>query len=252
MKWPNIPGDYEVGDERSSIAILIIGRGQVTIPKEDFAIKGTLKTENVGLEKVVVNIISNPNIRFLIACGKEEFGHFPGSALIGLCQNGVDARMRIQCDRSAIPYLCNLDSKAVERFQRQVELVDLIFPKNADEIIAYDPIYKFDQGRTEGLVEAISRCKNKNPGPYPEEPMNVMSQGLGQEGGKVGSQLNKLADTFARQMLQMPSERLSTNAGLVVLSDRFGVIYDPVDGFVSSTPSVEFASRLKSYLRGEG
>ncbi len=252
MNWPHIPGDFEIGDEKSPIAILIVGRGQVNVPKDGFAIKGTLKTENVGLEKVVANIISNPNIRFLIACGKEEFGHFPGSALIGLWKNGVDDRMRINCERAAIPYLCNLDREAVERFRHQVELIDLIYPKNADEIIAYDPIYNFDQARTEGLLEAIRDCRANDPRPFPGGPMVVLNQGLVQEGAKVGKQLNKLADTFVTSMLQMPSERLSTSASLVVLSERFGVIYDPVDGTVSTTPSVEFAGRLKAYLRGEG
>lgn len=145
MDWPPVPGDYDVGDEESPIAILIVGRGQTKIPKEDFAINGVLKTENVGLEKVVANIISNPNIRFLIACGKEEFGHFPGHALIGLWKNGVGDHMRISCEKAAIPYLCNLDREAVERFRSQVTLIDLIYPKKAEEIIAYDPIYNFDE-----------------------------------------------------------------------------------------------------------
>ncbi len=252
MNWPPIPGDYDVGDEECPIAILIVGRGQVMIPKEDFAIKGVLKTENVGLEKVVANIISNPNIRFLIACGKEEFGHFPGHALIGLWKNGVDDHMRIRCDKSAIPYLCNLDREAVERFRSQVKLIDLIYPKNAEEIIGYDPLYKFDEGRIEGLLAAIRDCKENDPGAYPGPPMVIINQGLVQEGGKVGAQLNKLADTFVSSMLQMPSERLSTNANLLVMSKEFGVIYDSVDGSVSTTPSAEFAGRLKSYLRGEG
>jgi tetrahydromethanopterin S-methyltransferase subunit A len=247
MNWPL---DYEVGSEKCPIAILIVGRGQVKIPKEDFAIKGVLKTENVGLEKVVANIISNPNIRFLIACGKEEFGHFPGHALIGLWKNGVDEHKRIRCEKSAIPYLCNLDREAVERFRSQVTLIDHIYPKNADEIVAYDPIYNFDEARTDGLLEAIKACKANSPGPYPSAPLVILNQGLVQEGGKVGAQLNRLADTFVSSMLQMPSERLSTNASLAVLSNEFGVVYDPVDGSVSTAPSAEFAGRLKSYLRG--
>jgi len=250
MDWPPVTGEYEVGDKESPIAILVVGRGQVEIQKKHFAIKGVLKTENVGLEKVVANIISNPNIRFLIACGKEEFGHFPGHALIGLWKNGVDDHMRISCERSAIPYLCNLDREAVERFRSQVTLIDQIYPKNAEEIIAYDPIYNFDESRTDGLLDAIRACKANSPGPYPGTPMVIISQGLAQEGGKVGAQLNKLADTFVSSMLQMPSERLSTNASLTVLSNEFGVVYDPVDGSVSTAPSAEFAGRLKSYLRG--
>ena len=38
------------------------------------ALAGTLQTENVGLEKVICNVVSNPNIRFLIVCGPESPG----------------------------------------------------------------------------------------------------------------------------------------------------------------------------------
>jgi tetrahydromethanopterin S-methyltransferase subunit A len=158
--------------------------------------------------------------------------------------------MRISCERSAIPYLCNLDREAVERFRSQVTLIDQIYPKNAEEIIAYDPIYNFDESRTDSLLDAIRACEANSPGPYPGIPMVKINQGLAKEGGKVGAQLNKLADTFVSSMLQMPSERLSTNASLTVLSNEFGVVYDPVDGSVSTAPSAEFAARLKSYLRG--
>jgi tetrahydromethanopterin S-methyltransferase subunit A len=51
------------------------------LSKELFAIKGTMKTENMGVEKIIVNVVSNPKIRFLIVCGKDEFGHYPGDCL---------------------------------------------------------------------------------------------------------------------------------------------------------------------------
>ncbi len=82
--WPLYPGDYVIGDPASHVAILIVGRGAVDVPPDLFCIKGIMKTENVGLEKVLLNIISNPMVRFLIVCGKEEFGHFPADALLKL------------------------------------------------------------------------------------------------------------------------------------------------------------------------
>ncbi len=35
------------------------------------AIFGAMKTENIGIEKVVANIISNTSIRYLVECGAE-------------------------------------------------------------------------------------------------------------------------------------------------------------------------------------
>ncbi len=43
-----------------------------------------IKTENLGLEKVIANIISNPNIRFILLCGTEVKGHLSGQTLAAL------------------------------------------------------------------------------------------------------------------------------------------------------------------------
>ena len=55
---------------------------------ENSAISGTCKTENLGVEKIVANLISNSNIRFLLICGAESKGHMPGNTLIALHKNG--------------------------------------------------------------------------------------------------------------------------------------------------------------------
>ncbi|MFA5312596.1 MAG: hypothetical protein WC375_04645, partial [Methanomassiliicoccales archaeon] len=106
--WPPYPGEYVLGNERSHVAVLIIGRGAVDVPADLFLIKGIMKTENVGLEKVVLNVVSNPKIRFLVVCGKEEFGHFPADAISNLVKNGVDDEKRIVGAKSAIPLLCSI------------------------------------------------------------------------------------------------------------------------------------------------
>jgi tetrahydromethanopterin S-methyltransferase subunit A len=248
--WPVVPGDYVVGEKENPIAILIIGRGTVELPSHQVAIKGTVKTENMGMEKVITNIISNPSIRFLIVCGKEEFGHFPADGITSLVKNGVDGQMRIIGSRSAIPFLCNIPPEAVERFRKQIELVDLVHPKNVNEIVAYDPQYRFDEERTLELQKAVEDCLSRDPGRYPEEPFLIENASLMTDGAKIASQLNKLADDFVGQMLRMPSERLSTSASIAVISSEFRVILDPIDGVVRTVPSVEFAGRLQKYLRG--
>jgi tetrahydromethanopterin S-methyltransferase subunit A len=248
--WPVVPGDYVVGDPDSPVAVLIIGRGRVDLSGTGYAIKGTLKTENMGLEKVVTNIVSNPRIRFLIVCGREEFGHFPASAVLSLHRNGVDGQMRIIGSRSAIPFLCNVPPEAVERFRRQVEVVDLVHVKDVTEIVAYDPEYVFDRQSADEVADTVEGCLARDPGAFPGEGLRLAGTALRAEGGSIAGQLNRLADDFVGQMLRMPSERLSTWADIAVVSAEFRIILDPVDGIVRTVPSVEFAGRLQKYLKG--
>ena len=133
IKWPIATGRYVVGDPESSVAIC-------TLASEldadlAFAIKGSCKTENLGIEKVIVNIISNPNIRFLILCGSEVTGHKTGKCFKALKEFGVDSRSkRIIYAPGPIPILGNLPSEAIERFRKQVEIVDLIGVEDLNEI----------------------------------------------------------------------------------------------------------------------
>jgi hypothetical protein len=57
------------------------------------AITGTLTTENLGIERLVRNTITNPRLRFVIVCGPEveqRIGHHPGGSLLALATNGTD------------------------------------------------------------------------------------------------------------------------------------------------------------------
>ena len=103
-------------------------------PSDKVAIYGPLKTENIGVEKIVANIISNPHIRFLIVCGDEIRGHRSGMSLIALNENGIDEQHRIINSPGAIPYIENLKEEAIKRFQDQIKIINLIGTKDKDEI----------------------------------------------------------------------------------------------------------------------
>ncbi|MEM0449561.1 MAG: hypothetical protein QW520_07060 [Methanomassiliicoccales archaeon] len=250
-RWPVIPGEYVIGAKSSPIAILIIGRGFVDLPPDNFAIIGSLKTENIGLEMVIANIVSNPRIRFLIICGKEEFGHFPADAIMKLWKNGIDKNKRIKEARSAIPYLCNINEEVIQRFRKQVQIIDLVYPKDADEIIAYDPIYIFENERKEELLEKIKKCKDSDPGIFPAEPILIDNEIFCMDTHKIIRTIDRLALDFTDQMLRLPSEKLSTDASLIAISENPSVILDPVDGIVVEVPSINFIYKLKLYYRGE-
>jgi tetrahydromethanopterin S-methyltransferase subunit A len=119
------------------------------------AIEGTAKTENIGLEKVLVNIISNPNIRFLILCGSEIMGHVTGQSLEALYKNSVKEG-RIIDAQGAIPFIENLNEEHIERFQKQVEFISMI---NNEDVSA--------------ISAKVKELIGRDPGAYPEPPVVV-------------------------------------------------------------------------------
>ncbi len=147
MKWPVVPGRYRVGNPESPVAVCTLK--DVDLEVGGAAICGPCMTENIGIEKVVKNVISNPNIRFLVLCGNEPRGHFVGQALRCLKENGVDEGNRIIGASGAMPFVKNLSKDEIERFRNQVEIIDMIGVTDTERI--------------NGVVE---ECIRKNPGPF--------------------------------------------------------------------------------------
>ena len=90
------------------------------------ALAGTVRTENIGLEKVICNIVANPNIRYLAVCGPESPNHLVGDAILALSQNGIDSQRRIIARRPPAPFLFNIPEELTLRFRRQVTVIDLV------------------------------------------------------------------------------------------------------------------------------
>ena len=117
-------GEFTASNPKGCVAVVLLNIDY--IPPDDVAIYGPLKTENIGIEKIVANTISNPNIRYLIVCGDEIRGHRSGNSLICLNKNGIDKQNRIIDAPGAIPYIENIDAAAIKRFQAQIQAVNLI------------------------------------------------------------------------------------------------------------------------------
>lgn len=129
--WPVQPGNYRVIEPRAPIALLLVG--EMLSPADPFfaglpaiAVIGTLFTENIGLEYVVKNLISNPFIRRLVVIGKEVAGHRPADAILKLREKGLDANQRIIAARGARPVLRNLLPVEVDHFRRQITVHSLL------------------------------------------------------------------------------------------------------------------------------
>lgn len=132
--WPPLPGDYHVVRYRASVAVCTLNSDGLAarlaaLAPEGLAIAGTLHTENLGIERIVRNVLANPHIRRLLLCGedtRQAIGHLPGQSLESLFEGGVDDGGRIRGAHGKRPILKNVTRAQVAAFLRQVALVSLI------------------------------------------------------------------------------------------------------------------------------
>ena len=163
-KWPVVKGDYVVGMPESRIAVVTLASTLESYL--DAAIWGTCKTENLGAEKIIANLISNSNIRYVLVCGSESRGHLAGQTLLALHKNGIDDQGRIIGSDGAIPFIENISKDAIERFQKQVQLMGYIGLIDQDKIKLIVDEYK-DKGHAyaeEPMVVGTTKKKHATPG----------------------------------------------------------------------------------------
>ncbi len=124
--WPVVKGDYQVGNGKSRICVVTLA-SHFELASEymkKVALIGPCHTENLGIEKIMANVVSNPNIRFILVCGEESRGHMSGNTLRAIHANGIDGNGRIIGSEGAIPFIENISEAVVKRFQAQVQLID--------------------------------------------------------------------------------------------------------------------------------
>lgn len=176
--YPPEEGRYIRGNDASPVAVAVILNCEADkIPLEltklvrvgaesGAALSGTVQTENIGFEKIICNIVANPNIRYLIIAGPESEGHLTGEALKALLKNGVDSKKRIIGTKAPHPFLFNIPMEFIERFRSQINLIDLQF-----------------EGDPEVIRKAVWACYQEEPvefrgytlydiGAYPQEPLS--------------------------------------------------------------------------------
>lgn len=175
--YPLEQGRYIRGNDFSPVAVAIIltCEPEKTPPEIEnlvragaesgAALSGTVQTENIGFEKIICNIVSNPNIRYLILGGPESEGHLTGEAMKALVSNGIDEKRRIIGTSSPHPFLFNIKMEMIDRFRKQISLIDIQF-----------------EGNPEVVKQAVWCCYQEqptkfrnyslyDPGAYPEPPI---------------------------------------------------------------------------------
>ncbi|MDP2960694.1 MAG: hypothetical protein Q8N71_04650, partial [candidate division Zixibacteria bacterium] len=178
--WPVEEGHYLTANPLSPVAlVMILAKDYDRIPRETedlvrcgvekgVAISGTLQTANIGIEKIILNLISNPNIRWLILAGKPQ-GHRPEDALRALFKNGIDEKNFIKGTKALTAILKNIPVECVERFRKQVSLIDLVGVIQKE--LVEKAIWGCFQEKETSIKISDEAFKLFDPGSYPEPPI---------------------------------------------------------------------------------
>ncbi len=218
--WPKVEGRYKVGNKTSPIAVCTNASiDDIEIDLKKIAIIGKCVTENIGIEKIIQNIVSNPNIRYLILCGKKSKGHFISQAIESLKKNGIDQDKRIIGAAGNMPYLRNIDEELIERFREQVEIINMAGETNSQKIEAM--VDKLLEGKTEEFkgeavqIKKIEEIEAK-PAKWIADPKGYFVISLNNERTKImvdhyikgeinkriiGKNAKEICDTIARLKL---------------------------------------------------
>jgi len=140
--WPVVPGEYFALCDGSDCPVAVSTLTSIELAEtlakmkpEGLCIVGKTETENIGIDKVIKNTITNPTIRFLIVAGKDPDGHHSGKTLLALAKNGVNGDMKVIGSPGKRPILKNVSLSEVESFRRQVQVIDMIGCEDTKKII---------------------------------------------------------------------------------------------------------------------
>ncbi len=214
--WPLVKGDFISGDANSPVAVVTMGShlDEKGICDAGAAMCGSCKTENLGLEKVIANIVANPNIRFMLCCGTEVKGHLAGQTMIALHKGGVKEG-RVVGAEGAIPFIENLKDDAIKRVHDQVECVNIMESEDLNAIKA-----------------KMNELKGRDPGAFAADPMVVAVKeaggGVEETGGAVRPLSGEVALITARLKV---IEKMVTDIGY---RDKFaaGVYAGKIEGLM--------------------
>ena len=140
--WPAVPGEYFVVDPAAAVAVSTLGSVELAselakLKPTGLAIVGKTETENIGIDKVVKNIVTNKAIRFLVVAGNEPVGHHSGRTMLTLAHNGTDEGGRVIGSPGTMPVLRNVSDDEILAFRTQVQVVDMIGCESAPELAAF-------------------------------------------------------------------------------------------------------------------
>lgn len=129
--WPVVPGEFFVLRPTAPVAVTTLSSIQLAedlanLNPDGLAVTGKTETENIGIDKIIKNVVSNPAISHLVVAGVDPLGHFPGRTLLALFCHGVDINGRVIGSPAKQPLLRNVSPAEIDAYRRQVRVVNML------------------------------------------------------------------------------------------------------------------------------
>lgn len=168
-EYPPEKGRYVRGNDYSPVAVcVILDTFDFAVPSDlnelvmagadtGTALSGMLQTENIGIEKIICNVVANPNIRYIVLCGRESTGHLPGESLLALKQNGIDDKRQIVGSTALTPYLSNIPKELIDRFREQIVTVINLLCKPGERDLSVPGL------NSKMIEKAVWSCYQESP-----------------------------------------------------------------------------------------
>ena len=148
---------------------------------------------NSGLVNVIVNTVSNPNVRFIFVVGKDS-SHKSGICLYSLWKHGLNPKTReilgykkyLKPNEQAIsPFLFILPLNAIERFRKQVTVVPLIEVDDPKVLgLFFRAAIQEPHNAVKAMIDGFGEFILYDPGCFPTPPLKIdIAEQLAREGG---------------------------------------------------------------------
>lgn len=176
--WPPMTGEYfalcngrDCPVAVSTLASVELAEKLANLKPEPLCIVGKTETENIGIDKIIKNTISNKTIKHLILSGIEPEGHKTSETILSLIKNGVDENNRIIGSTGKRPILQNVTKNEIQSFREQINVIDLI--GCTDENIIINKINEISQTKK---VCTCKDCNENEPSKQITTPETVTAQ----------------------------------------------------------------------------
>lgn len=168
-------GEYHVLalDYGNPVAISTLGNVELAdklsaLKPKGLSIIGKTETENIGIEKIIKNVLAVPSIKYLILCGKDSVGHHSGNTLLSLINNGVDDNMKVIASKGKKPILSNTTIEEVNNFRKQIKAIDMIECEDLSIILE-----KIEELSKKGASSSSFSIEDKKPMSMTVEVVNA-------------------------------------------------------------------------------
>ncbi|MFO7906657.1 MAG: hypothetical protein R6U98_28640, partial [Pirellulaceae bacterium] len=176
---------------------------------------GPCVTPNTGVELLITNVVSNPNIRWLVLAGRDS-GHLSGDVLASVAENGINMEtgrvIDTKCPTS--PFLRNFihwgeqGKKILQRFQSQVKVINLLGCQDPFTIAAVTRAAIQEPDAPFSLQTPKLKLQLYDPGALKVEPIifkyheTALSKGYFESFSRVGTAVHAPTVSEAWKMLQ--------------------------------------------------